>query len=253
MLKTQRVIVKLNPKTIKRYWQLGYNGKPNDSISIKIEDLISTSHYKIECICQNCNTTKKVPYKSYIKYIEKRNVYYCHGCCQIKKKQTCLEKFGVEYSLQAKKIRNKIKKTCQIKYGAASYLVSKEYLSNEEIKTRIRNKNLLSGRFIPDEELAPFKAYKRKCRVLTDKVRQQLFNSWNGYDFYDKTYIKNNTRLHHLDGLFPTVDHKISIIYGFKNQIPVEKIASIENLCITKRSINVSKRGRCDYKVKLLD
>ena len=248
MLKTKKVIIKLNSKTIKRYWQLGYKGSTNDSISIKIEDLIPTSHYKIECICQNCGDIKKASYRAYLKNLEKRNIYYCHGCCQIKKKQTCLEKFGVEYSLQAKNIRKKIRKTCQNKYGAASYLVSNEYLNNQEIKDRIRNKNLLSGRYIPDEELAPFKVYKRKCRVLTDKVRQQLFDSWDGHDYYDNTYIKNNTKLYHLDGLFPTVDHKISILFGFKNNIPVEKIASIENLCITKRSINLSKREKCEYK-----
>ena len=37
------------------------------------------------------------------------------------------------------------------------------------------------------------------------------------------------------------LDHKISIIYGFKNNISPEEIGDISNLCMTKKGINSSK------------
>ena len=39
----------------------------------------------------------------------------------------------------------------------------------------------------------------------------------------------------------PSIDHKISIYYGFVNKIDPSIIGDIKNLCITKRSINKKK------------
>jgi hypothetical protein len=47
--------------------------------------------------------------------------------------------------------------------------------------------------------------------------------------------------LPHTDPNYPTIDHKISTYYGFINNIPIDVISNVENLCITKRSINSSK------------
>jgi hypothetical protein len=76
---------------------------------------------------------------------------------------------------------------------------------------------------------------------LTERNRKFLLEKWDGIDYYDGEYIKDNFNLSHTDPLFPTLDHKISIIYGFKNDIPLEDISKIENLCMTKRKINSSK------------
>lgn len=66
---------------------------------------------------------------------------------------------------------------------------------------------------------------------------QTLFENWNGYDYYDNEYIKENIKLNQHNSIFPT----ISVYYGFKNNIPASEIADIKNLCITKRSINSRK------------
>ena len=65
---------------------------------------------------------------------------------------------------------------------------------------------------ISDDDLSEWLLYRRFVRRLTERNRN-----------------------------FPTVDHKISIVYGFKNNTPPEEISKIENLCITKRKINSSK------------
>lgn len=247
MLLTKNLIIKLNPKTIKWYWNYGYSGKTNDLIEIKIEHLKPTSHYKINCSCDKCGKIKNLPYKSYVKFLQNGNSYYCHKCSMIKKKNTCLKKYGVEFTLQDQLVRNKIKKTCLEKYGVNSYLLTKEYLNNNSIKKQIKEKNIKSGRWIDDEELTPFLSYKRKCRTLTDKNKKILFDNWDGYDFYDNEFIRPYLSLHFLDKKYPTIDHKISIYYGFKNNIEPEIISSIENLVITKRTINSSKRMKIKY------
>lgn len=247
MIKTTHVEIKLNSKTIKWYWNLGYSGTTNEIIKVDVSHLKPTSHYKVNCSCDICGKEKELPYKSYIFFTKRDGIYYCHKCSMLKKMNSNLEKYGYKHTLQISKIREKIKETCQSKYGAVCYLSTTDYLNNQEIKKKIREKNLKSGKWIGDEELTEFLRYKRRCRRLTDAVRKQLFNEWDGYDFYDGDYIRDNTNLHFTHRFYPTVDHKISIIFGFRNNISEEEISSINNLCVTKRFINNSKREKCYY------
>ena len=54
------------------------------------------------------------------------------------------------------------------------------------------------------------------------------------------------------DSKYPSLDHKVSILYGFENGIPPEEISDLKNLCITKRSLNSSKGFKTEelYKQK---
>ena len=58
-----------------------------------------------------------------------------------------------------------------------------------------------------------------------------------------KLFINNNFNLHSSSKQYPTIDHKLSVLYGFINNISPLEIGSINNLCVTKRSLN-SKKGR---------
>lgn len=112
-----------------------------------------------------------------------------------------------------------------------------KYCRLEKYKqTRIKN-----GNQIPDEKLTEWQIYRRKVVNITNRLRKNLFQTWNGYDFYDGEYIKENLFLPPKDKNYPTIDHKMSVYYGFINNIEPEEIANIENLCITKRKINSSK------------
>lgn len=91
-----------------------------------------------------------------------------------------------------------------------------------------------------------YQLYKNEVRRLTKRNTKELFNRWDGYDYYDKSYIKDNIKLSHVSNDYPSIDHKISIYYGFKNDIHPSDIANISNLCITKRSINSYKRDIID-------
>lgn len=90
-------------------------------------------------------------------------------------------------------------------------------------------------------QLYLFPNYSRYVRRNTERNRSELFEKWNGLDFYDDEYIKDNFSLSYIDRFYPTLDHKISVYYGYINNISVEDISDISNLCFTKRYINSIK------------
>jgi hypothetical protein len=163
-------------------------------------------------------------------------------------KQTFLLKYGVDwisktaihknnYQQNLIKIREKIKNTCIEKYGVENVSQVKE------IYDKILYTKLKKGIIIDDELLNRWELYKKKCRTLTNKLKKKIYEDWDGYDYYDNEFIKGNISLSHTHKFYPTIDHKISLFYGFSNEIPEEEICHIENLCITKRSINSSKNN----------
>jgi len=92
--------------------------------------------------------------------------------------------------------------------------------------------------------IEPFLLYRRRIDNISDKLKNKLLEKWDGYDFYDNEYIKDNFNLKPTNKNYPTLDHKISVLYGFLNNIPIEKIAEIDNLCITKMFINCRKNSK---------
>lgn len=120
-----------------------------------------------------------------------------------------------------------------------------KYLSDPTYKDRISKslekyfKNNPS--FISYDELEGYEKYKNKVDRITRSNKKKLLEDWNGVDYYDNEIIKKNFNLHYNDANYPTVDHKFSIIYGFKNGFSTEFIGSVENLCFTKRKLNSEK------------
>jgi hypothetical protein len=165
--------------------------------------------------------------------------------CNEKRNETWNKKYG-GHPLNNSIVKNKIIETNNKKYGCDYLFQSKDFINNDEIKNKSKQTAIKNGFIIPDELLTPYEKYKNKCRKLTYKIKNELFENWNGHDYYDDEYIKDYLNLHNTDKRFPTIDHKKSIYYGFINNIPEEEICGIENLCITKRSINSSKRSKND-------
>jgi len=163
-------------------------------------------------------------------------------------KKTFLEKYGVdwmsktdEYKINYKnnldKIREKIKNTCMEKYGVENVSQVKE------IYEKILSTKKSNGIIPMDDLLSDWEIYKKKSRTLTNKIKKKLYERWDGFDYYDSEFIKGNFSYIHTHRFYPTIDHKISVFYGFSNNIPVEEICDISNLCVTKRWINSSKNS----------
>ena len=156
-----------------------------------------------------------------------------------KQKQTNIELYGVENIGQSKEARDKMKKTCVERYDSECYFQSVEY------REKLNQKYFEIYRIYPEERNLQFKYYRNEVNLLTKKNKEKLYKNWDGYDFYDGEYIKENFKLNSNDKKYPTIDHKISIYYGFKNNISPEEISKLKNLCITKRTLNSKKHSNC--------
>lgn len=162
-------------------------------------------------------------------------------------KSTFLEKYGVEWISKSEmwkdkyqdkiiETRKKIIKTCMERYGVINVSQVKS-IYDKIIDTKIKR-----GIMIDIKDLSEWDKYKRMSRKYTSNIKSELSENWDGYDYYDQEYIKDNYDLYQsTEPEYPTIDHKISVLYGFVNNIDVSDICSIDNLCITKRSINSTK------------
>lgn len=159
-------------------------------------------------------------------------------------KNTNIERYNVENVFQNDEIKKKISKINLNIYGCENPAES------EYIKKKIKQSKINNGNQIPENLLSEFKKYRRLVNKYTIKNKKLLFSNWNGNDYYDNEYIKENLKLNKYNPLYPTIDHKISVFYGFVNNIIPEEISKLNNLCITKRYINSKKNKKCEHERK---
>lgn len=282
MILQKYIEVIINSRNYKHYTNVIENIENKKKYLILVDDLLCGSHSKILVSCDICNRELMKPYRQYLQSTKNENLYCCSPkCSQFKNKITNLnrygvenvfmsddikvkilnknnEKYGVDYPSQSKEIRfksqltslknygvswaskskqvrDKMRESCLVKYGTIDF-------ASSEIAKEIRIKNKQQ---ICDELKTEFDIYQNKVRRITNRLRKKLYENWNGIDFYDKENIFNNLNLKNTDKRYPTIDHKISIYYGFINKIDIEVIGGLENLCITKRSINSTKGTSC--------
>ena len=188
-----KIIINVSYRNVTHYLKLCYDAVINNKLEIKVTDLPSSSHIRIDVFCQRCGKITNLRFHKYMSNKERGGIYTCRQCRQ-----------------------SKIKDLSFIKKSEERY---------EDISTD------------------SYKRYKNEVRRLSKKSVKRLYELWDGYDFYDGEYIKDYMKLSHIDNKYPSVDHKISIYYGFNNKISPSEISDISNLCITKRFINSSKRS----------
>jgi hypothetical protein len=181
-----------------------------------------------------------------------------------KRKNTMIEKYGVDAPMKSKTIQKKQMETLLKNFNVTNPSKS-NIIKQKKIKTTMRNwgvdnplkNNLIleklkqtkikNGNQISDAELTAWQKYKKEVTIITNKNKKLLFKNWDGFDYYDNEKIAEYLQYDHTTPYYPTIDHKVSIYYGFKHNIDPEIICSIENLCITKRSINSIKNKKTEF------
>lgn len=281
MIISTDIKIKIHNSTIKYYNNLGYkNIKNKDEIIIPVEYLPKGSNQIILVKCDICGKEKNIKYRLYNYSISKNNFYCCAGKCARskidktnmekygcisptqnddilkKREQTYIEKYGYITNLMCKETKDKIKETTLKIYGVENVSQNEE-IKKKKKETTFKNygvENPLQSKEIQDkikemgvrmfDNSEGYKLYRNMVLNETNRNRKKLFENWNGYDFYDKEYIFENLKLNYKNSMYPSVDHKISIMYGFKNEISAEIIGGLDNLCITKRKINSIKNSK---------
>jgi len=262
MIITKEVKININNKNILHFRNIGFDFIYGQIINISTEFLPKYSKYRIEAKCESCSNIVELSMQKYSKNKDRGGTYNCKSCNNItfrksmnekygvdnpsknqrsneKRKITCLEKYGHQYVINSDHSLIKRKETCIEKYGVNHPMKLDHFKYGVAKKTVISRKT--KGDYIKDEDLTNWNLYRRNVRKLTERNRQELLDTWCGLDYYDNEYIKDNFKYKHTDLLFPSLDHKISIIYGFINNVSPEEIADISNLCITKKKHNSSK------------
>ena len=174
-----------------------------------------------------------------------------------RKKETMFKNYGVEHAFHSLEIKQKVDNTIYEKYGVTN-ISKNEDIKIKKIQTCLNNHGVefyvqsndhkINMGFILLEDREDYDLYRKTVVNLTYRIKKQLFNNWDGYDYYDGEYIKDNIKLNHNNSKYPTIDHKISVYHGFVNNIDPIEISNIENLCITKKGINCKKNKLIEEK-----
>lgn len=177
-------------------------------------------------------------------------------------KETCLEKYGVDNPSKSKNIKEKRKKTMIENHGVEYYVLHDDFFEKtketfiknygvdhpmkieEEVRKRLNKKGL-------DFETDEYKKYRRMVDKFTKYNKEALFEKWDGKDYYDGEYIKDNLNKKIQDGDYPTIDHKKPVKKCFEEGMLPIYVAELDNLCITKRSINSKKGSKSEEEFKL--
>lgn len=281
MILQDKVVVKLTNRNRNYYKSLGYETKEsfinvniNDlsigsNVKVKVccdicEIKLHVTYYNYNryksnfgiYTCKTCSFEHKTKRTNLEKYgfdvpIKNENI-------KDKIKRTNLEKYGQTCALLSKMVRSKTKETSVKKYGVEIPCVSMKSIEkrkrtnlekygvenifqSSEFKLKMKLYNLKNNITIPSDLNEKWIEYKNKIRKMTRIYKSKLYDSWNGFDFYDGEFIKDYLNLHHNNKNYPTIDHKISVFDGFNRGIDPEIIGDISNLVITKRSINSRK------------
>jgi hypothetical protein len=191
-------------------------------------------------------------------------------------KETSIKKYGTNHHNQNEDIKEKIKQTKKVRYGSSSYnnieKIKDTYSNYDFYEAIIKNKKTKLekygdenynnkdkmintkvdlGLYVDVTKKMNWEQYRNYVRRLTNKYRKELFEDWDGFDYYDGEYIKENFKFKHYEDKFPTIDHKISIFHGFTNDIAPEIISDINNLCITKKGLNSKKNIKINFNFNL--
>lgn len=287
MIKYETIRVNISYRNITHYIKLGYNPILNTDLEIKTEHLSKSSHVKIDVICAICGTENILMFYKYIDNVKRQGFYGCKKCSRQKAALTSIEKYGVDNYSKTEEFKKRVEETNIEKFGYKTNLISPEFrekINNtlldkygtinfwelRGVKNRSKNKLILNENINNIEKIVisysedlyddsllteTYLLYRNECRRITKSNIKKLFKNWNGIDFYTNEDISNNFVLEHNDKDYPTIDHKTSVYFGFSNNISTKEIGSLDNLCITKRGINSSKRdlNNCEFLEKLND
>lgn len=118
MLLTKSVEVCWNNTSRKHYEKLGYiYTKQWDKFIVPVEHLSIGASALVDVTCDYCGVKKTIKYSSYIRQHDDKFGDCCVKCKEIKRKNTSMEKYGVEVALQLPEINKKRKQTNLKKYG----------------------------------------------------------------------------------------------------------------------------------------
>lgn len=183
MLLEQKIKVKWNNKYKYYYESKGYKfTKLNEEFEVDIKDLSLGSHSIIKYKCDYCNNIYESSFIAYNRKFKYDTIQLdcCQKCQPLKRKETMNLRYGVDYALQNKDIKDKMKKTCLEKYGVEHAFQSKE-IQQKMQKTMIEKYGVKHSMLL-DETKEKIKKtnlekYGVECSCQREDIRQKVKNN----------------------------------------------------------------------------
>lgn len=159
-----------------------------------------------------------------------------HDSNLIKMKEAVFKKYGVENVFLLKEFQEKAVQGMLNKFGVNNISKSK-YKKDMMVKR---------GRYTPEDKKSDYRKYKEAVKKETYKWIKNIFTVWielGGLCYYtfDKL-LKEDGSFFTDRSLRPSIDHKISVLFGYLNDIPPEVTGHFNNLCVCSSHINSIKR-----------
>jgi hypothetical protein len=145
------------------------------------------------------------------------------------RKETCLEKYGVEYITQLDSYKEKRKNTLKEKYGSETF--------NNPIKTK--NTRINNGTQIDDSIINDFLMFKK---VAVNKTYTMYRNN--------KTLINPNNLKRGIKSYH--IDHKFSLKQAYLMGLPIEVVTHPANLEMIYYKDNLVKQDNCSISIEEL-
>jgi len=229
MILDKIVKVNISKRTIKYYTEKGYKDlKLFDTINVDIGDLQKGSGLRINVMCDICDNTNMIQYYNYNNCLKKDGIYVCKSCKSYKSIKTNIKRYGQEWGLQNKKIKEKSRKTLLEKYGVdniskVKYIREsrKDNFINDEFKEKSR-KTLLEKHGVDNISKVEYIKNKKKITCLKNWGVENPIQSIIIFNKSQKSGKK--IKLHDKTNLYYRGSYELDFLdFCIDNNIVVEK------------------------------
>lgn len=212
--------------------------------------------YVHEFECTTCSTKHLVRVGNMSSAITNKKTNFCSLDCRkawyaLKRKYKSCEKCGQDFrynestdnkSFCSPKCYHQDLKDNPEKYDLFNKMKYAQSYSNNEVTIQKMKETKLANGTMIDWKDAQWKQFWRKCNDLTRKVRSLKIEEWDGVDYIDGEYIKDNLSLPFKDINYPCLDHIKPKWICYQEGLTPYECCDIKNLAWTKRTNN-SKKG----------
>jgi hypothetical protein len=150
-------------------------------------------------------------------------------------KDTCMKRYNVTNPAKLSEVKEKVKQTSIIRYGAANVYASEYFKDLRWIKGKDHIENIKE-----------YGEYTKQIDILTKNNVEYLENCdfcyYTKAELYIPGSIIHGKKIHYNFPWARTIDHKISKKTGFINGLSAEMISSVSNLCYCSRLVNCAKQ-----------
>jgi hypothetical protein len=188
MIIDNQVFIKLNPRNIEYYKNIGYKIEINKPIGkkilVNINDLPKGSSVLVNVECDYCNKIKIVTFKEYNRNISNNNKFSCcNKCGSIKRKEMSVIKYGVDSPSMLDYIKVKSENTNLKKWGYKSYMSSDDF-RNKSAKTMLEKWGVENPMY-SDE--------------IKERLKEKMLEKWGVENSFQSSFIKNKIKKTNLD------------------------------------------------------